>query len=337
MKNWTKELAVGAVAVACAFTMAACASEGDSASGKPDEGEKQTFAQRQIALAQDTYDAFYQKDGLFSAQAEKTVAALSFAADEGGDTVGESRAAFDEVRNALVKYKMNVGDTKNMFNSYVADIFSYSQVQTSIINKFGEESLTDVYALTYDDVDWSSDTTAYGNWIESTKLLSASFAGADLESGNVYCTQAHRSNGVLVLANLEYYHHSDSDMGVTTLNWHSNGRFEYHYCSAGTYENMQAFGNCSENGDITLNSFSFYQQNSRVASTSCSAEEKELVYDYIQSEIARIDGKIENLKEENGRERSLDGTEETDKEQEEHVGVCPVSFDFTVLSRMLLK
>lgn len=342
MKNLVKKLAVGAVAVACAFTLAACTPKAEPENNKPVEGDQPTqptFAEQQITVAQNTFDSFYQKDGLFSEQPVRSaVVPRAYRVLEVENGTAETPApTFEDVRNTLAKYNISPGYVKSLFNSYVADIFSYSQVQTSIINAFGEQALTDVYALTYDTVDWSSDKTPYGDWIKSTKLLSASFAGADLESGNVYCTQAHKSNGKLVLANLEYYYNSDDDMGVTTINKHSDGRFEYHYCSAGTFENLQAFGSYDSNGDITLTSFGFYCQKGVIVSDFCTDADKEIVYDYVKSEVARINGKIESLNEQNERERTVDGTEEAGDTQQAHVSTCAVSLDFSVLARMLIK
>lgn len=335
MKKSIKRMAIGITALACACMMAACGENPQGTDDQNPDGSPETLAQQQISLAKNTYNAFYSKDELFSSQSARAVKA-SAALGENGEGE-ESGVTFSDVRNALAGYHWAAqNNLKVTFNSYVADIFSYSQVQSSIIEEFGEDALTDVYALDYSNVNWSSDTTGQGAWIQSTKLLSAAFAGADLESGNVYCTQAHKSQGVLVLANLEYYYDSDDNMGVTTLNWHSNGRFEYHYCSAGTYEILQAFGTYNQNGDITLTDFSIFQQNSVLGSYSCSASDKALVYDYVLSEVARINGKIDDLQEQNERERNLDGTEDADGE-ETHVGVCSVNFDFAILSRMLIK
>ncbi len=342
MKNLVKKLAVGAFAVACVFTMAACTPKENSEAGnnpeieKPDDKPQPTFAEQQITIAQNTYDAFYQKDGLFSTQAGRAAMVPLAYAEVESDKAEIRRQTFAAVRKTLAKYRPIQAGSVQLFNSYVADIFSYSQVQTSIINSFGEEALTDVYALTYDTVDWSSDTTGWDNWINSTKLISASFAGADLESGNVYCTQSHKSNNVLVLANLEYYYNSDDDMGVTTINRHKNGEFQYHYCSAGTYENLQAFGSYDGNGNITLTSFRYYHQYDIIDSYFCDDADEETVYNYVKSEVARINGKIESLNEQNKRERTVDGTEEVDSEKE-HVGTCAVSLDFNILSRMLIK
>lgn len=334
MKDLVKKLAIGVVSVACVFSMAACTSNDNDKTNKPEEGTNGDFAERQIALAKDTFNSFYNKGELFSAQKD-SVSAASYALTK--DIVGQAESSsFDEVRNALAEYSHSGNVTLNLLNSYVADIFSYSQVQTSIINQFGESALTDVYALNYDKVDWASDTTSWAQWINSTKLLSAAFAGTDVDNGNVYCSQAHVSNGVLVMANLEYFYNSDSDMGVTTLNWHSGGRFEYHFCSAGTSEILYAYGNHHENGDISLNGFTFYRYDGVVTDSYCSIDDLQLVYNFINSEISRINGKIETLQEQNGRERLLQGDEEADN-LEENIGVCSVEFDFSILSRMLLK
>lgn len=340
IKDLVKKITVGLLAVACVCAMAACtgSDEPDNTKDPQDNNQtntpQETLAQQQITLAQNTYNAFYSKDELFSAQSVKALAVSLALEDEEGDE--ESGISFADVRNVLAEYNWTTQDTKFLFNSYVADIFAYSQVQTSIINEFGEQSLTDVYALTYDNVDWSEDPTG---WIYGTKLLSAAFVGADLESGNVYCSQSHRSMGTLVMANLEYYYNNDNDMGVTTLNWHSNGTFEYHFCSAGTFENLEVFGTYDQNGDITLTSFAVYRQNARLMSSVCSTSDKQIVYDYVLSEVARINGKIEDLQEQNGRERNLNGNEDEDADgtEESHIGICSVNFDFSVLSRMLIK
>lgn len=338
MKNLVKKLVACAVSVTCALTMAACASNVDDETGKPEEGKQPTFAEKQIALAKNTLNAFYSKEELFTSS-KNEASAVSYALAEQTDNSGQSETStFAEVSNALAGYSNNSNSVyvKGTFNSYVADIFSYSQVQTSIINEFGEDSLTDVYALNYSNVDWSACPSAWSNWLSSTRLRSAAFAGTDVDNGNVYCTQSHVSGRVLVMANLEYFYNSDGDMGVTTLNWHDDGVFEYHFCSAGTYEILQAYGSYNLNGDINLTSFNYIYKNGQVASNICSETDKQLVYNYVQSEIVRIDGKIENLQEENGRERSLQGDEE-DENQAEHIGVCSVEFNFEVLKKMLIK
>lgn len=337
-----KKLLIGVTAVACAFVFASCGSEQQAEKPETDNGENQTtqtLAEKQIARAKQTYESFYNKEGgLFSAQpsAQSSVKAT---AQKAGVALAEDNATaqtitFNDVRQALDKYSMGlVNNIKNIFNSYVADIFSYSQVQTSIIEQFGESSLTDVYALTYDKVEWNSDTTGNANWINQTKLLSAAFAGSDLDSGNVYCTQAHIISNALVLANVEYYYNSDGDMGVTTVNYHSDGKFEYHYCSAGTYEILQANGTYDPDGNITLTSFLFTNQNGK-RTTGYDQADIQLFNSYVQSEVARIDGKIEDLQKQNQREITLDGNE---NEAGEHIGVCSVNFDFSKLAKMIIK
>lgn len=321
MKNSLKSILFGAVAVCFAFTLTAC-----SPTDSPKNGTNS--AEQQVARAQSTYNSFYNKNGgLFSTSQQPKARAVVAASNE--------NLSFDAVREVLQKGYMNSSNfIKNTFNSYVADIFAYSQVQTSIMDEFGTSALTNVYTLNYDEVDWTSDTTTYGNWIKQTKLLSASFAGTDLSNGNVYCTQSHRpANNALAIANLEYYYNSDGDMGVTTLNWHDSKTFEYHYCSAGTYEILFVGGTYNDDGEISLNSFEYWSKSGVVDSVS----DKQVIYSYVQSEISRINGKIDELQKGNERERTLDGTEEDVQEEEDHIGVCSVKLDFSILQKMLIK
>lgn len=347
MKNLAKKMMIGATAFLCALSFAACASGEANKPGTDDKTQPaQSMAERQIARAKQTYESFYKKEGgLFTAQPSAQTAAKASAyraAEVLSDGVADGNnvsggADFAAMHAIFEKYPVAYANNiKLTFNSYVADIFSYSQVQSSIIEQFGEDSLTDVYALAYEKVDWNSDTTGYADWINSTKLLSAAFAGTDLENGNVYCTQAHVSNTVLVLANVEYTYRSDGDMGVTTVNFHGNGNFEYHYCSAGTYEILQAFGTYDENGDIALSSFAAINRQGIRDSRSFEQGDRQAVYDYVLAEVARIDGKIEDLQKQNGRDTELDGTEKGEGNGEEHVGVCSVNFDFSKLANMLV-
>lgn len=330
VKNLAKKLAVGVLSATFVLALAACAPNGGEQTRSPEEGPEVSFAERQIARAKDTFRSFYDKEELFGAPQSGASVLSSLLSER-----AEESDSFDGVREAMAGYTLSQqADMKAAFNSYVADIFSYSQVQSSILNEFGEDALTDVYALNYDKVNWTG--SYWSSWIESTKLLSAAFAGADVDNGNVYCTQAHVANRVLVMADLEYFYRSDGDMGVTTLNWRDNGKFEYHFCSAGTYEILQAYGSYQTDGGINLTSFNFIQKNGQLKSSDCSEEDKQLVYRFVNSEIARIEGKIGDLQEQNGRERDLQGDEETEN-RESHVGVCSVEMDFEILSRMLLK
>jgi len=333
MKNLAKKLIIGATAVACVLTFAACTPGGNSVD---DNQNMQKSAEKQIARAKQTYESFYNKEGgLFSAQPSEKSSVTASAYKAADVALSDGTATFDTVRKTLDKYPVvTTFNLKGTFNSYVADIFSYSQVQTSIIDQFGKSSLTDVYALTYENVLWNSDTTGYGHWINQTRLLSAAFAGTDLDNGNVYCTQSHRSGGVLVLADLEYYYNSDGDMGVTTVNYQSNGKFEYHYCSAGTYEILQAFGSYDAEGNITLTSFTAINQKGIRTASNFEQSDKQVVFGYVQSEVKRISGKIEDLQKQNEREVELDGTEQ---EEGEHIGVCSVNLDFSKLSQMIIR
>ena len=341
MKNVAKKLVIGITAVACAFAFASCASQDTGKTPDSDGGitDTRTFGEKQVARAKQTYESFYnKKGGLFgtlpSTQSAAKIAAYN--ADVAAESMLNNQSPiFNTVRETLDKYPVSPSiNIKSIFNSYVADIFSYSQVQTSIIDQFKESSLKDVYALTYENVDWKSDTSGQGYWIEQTKLLSAAFAGTNLENGNVYCTQAHISNRVLVLANVEYFYNSDGDMGVTTINYHGNGRFEYHYCSAGSYEILQAFGGYDSDGNITLTSFTAMNKEGRRESARFEQEDIRFVYSYVLSEVERINGTMDDLQKLNEREVTLNGTE---AEGGVHIGVCSVNFDFATLSKMLIK
>ena len=323
MKKLIKYAVIATVALSCVISLTSC--------GNGVEDKKSDRAERQVAAAQQTYSSFYNKNGFFSeGQQSAHVTANAVALTDGG----EETATFSDVRDRLAQYKVNLGIMQKEVPSYVADIFAYCQVQSSILKEFGEESLTDVYKLTYDTVDWSSDTTGFGDWVKNTKLLSAAFAGADLESGRIYCTQSHVSNNIKVIANVEYFYNSDSDMGVTTLNWREGGRFEYHYCSAGSYEILRTTGNYIDDGTIEILTFDYMRSEGQMSSMTCSEADEKFVLDYIKSEVSRINGKIVELQEQNERKRTLDGTETTEGE---HVKSCPVTLDFAILKKMLNK
>lgn len=293
----------------------------------PDKDVKNDAAE-QVEAAQETYASFYGKDGFFSLAADVPVK-LAASINEGGSV------SYKDVSERLTEYSVKPGIMQTEFNSYVADIFAYSQVQSSVLKNFGEQSLNDVYYLTYDTVNWVSDKTGYGEWIRSTRLRSAAFSGADLDSGRIYCTQSHVSRNDKVLANVEYYYNSDSDMGVTTLNWRDDGVFEYHFCSAGTYEILRSSGKYSDDGAIRILDFSFARKDGELRSAACSDEDEEFVLDFIRTEIERIKSKIDELHEQNERKRILDGTE-TGEAEEEHISVCSVELDFEILSKMLV-
>lgn len=322
---------VKSVAVAlCAVTALSFVACGDR-SGADEKVDGPSVGQKQVAQAKTTFDSIYSKDG-------GTFAASSGVQTSATDDSTAAESAYDVISRNLVFAPFQ----KVWFESYVADIFAYSQVQLSIVGEYGEAALKDVYSLSYDEVDWDSDTSGYGDWIRKTKLLQAAFIGSDLENGNVYCTQIHSpTGGISARANVEYYYNSDGDLGTTTLNWRSDNTFEYHYCNGGKRDVLAAYGTYDDDG-ITLTRFESMRSDGIRDSMTFSSNDKKIVIDHVMSEIDRINKKIVELNELNERDETL-GTDSSDGEavltsnSADALKQCKVSLDFRVLSKMLGK
>ena len=67
------------------------------------------------------------------------------------------------------------------------------QAQTAIIEEYGVNSLINEYKLTYDGLDLSDANISDGQkeWLPQVLPIAASFPGADLETGRVYCELTH--------------------------------------------------------------------------------------------------------------------------------------------------
>lgn len=187
----------------------------------------------------------------------------------------------------------------NLERSYVGDIFTYSQLQYAIMDEYGAGALVGGFNASYDwseanSSQWSdnADIAAVVGFQRSVAPDTASFPGA--VEGRTYVTQTHRSTS-RVTAYLEYYcDENTGESGVTTINYHENGRYEYHYCDAATHFIIAAFGTYDEEG-VTLSSFNVNAPYT-IVSYEFSEEDRTILFNYVESERVRIESRIAVLK-----------------------------------------
>lgn len=342
------------IAVLVAFTLslstcvfAACGTDEPSGEVNPpstEQPEPNPDAAKysaQIEKAGEVYGNFVSASkingGLFVNRPSGATAVKSRAADG-----KETAVTVEAIREIIKKYDSGTSAVfTNIFNSYVCDIFSYMQAQTAIIEEYGVNSLINEYKLTYDGLDLSDANISDGQkeWLPQVLPIAASFPGADLETGRVYCELTHLAEQTRekVCTSLEYYYASAGDMGVTTVNRHygDDGEpysFEYHYCDLANGTILFGEGDF-EGEEITVNNiwtitFRTWNMNSSIY----SEDDKAAMIAFIRSEAERIYGQIDDIKVQNDAIKS-----DLDIDKDEIVKACNVAVDVSVLNAMLIK
>ncbi|MDE6505053.1 MAG: hypothetical protein K2L42_04205 [Clostridia bacterium] len=296
----------------------------------------------QLARAQELYGEIYaaseRKGGLFGDDVAYGAHEVSRASVN--KAVTRSVTA-ETVKEIIKKYYTDQPSSKTSLNSYVTDIFTYMQVQTAILNEYELGSLINTYEFTYDGLDLEG--VNLGGvaqwWFKKVLPTKASFPGADLDTGRIYCEHSHISGSTSenVDTELEYYCDDNGGMGVTTLNLHykndgSISKFEYDFFDFTLGYVLVANGTVDGGGNIRLNVIMAYTMEYSVATNKMTAEDKQIIYSHIYSETERIYGKIAELKERNAAVESELGVE-----KDEIAKKCNVIFDFDALQSMLIK
>ena len=357
-KNWKRWMAAGTLALIFGLTagLAACGkTEGSSSSGSGESsgGEQPGgdmtagIFSAQIDRAEEMYENFSEKSvrtgGLFTlGRAEKSSLAARSALSS---SAARESGTLDEIKALVEKYGYNA-DYKSGMASYVCDIFNYTMALKTVVDTYGEQSLLGEFGFDYESIDFEKEILEEQGMSDHVytqtdlgKLLTASYAGAQEDTGNVYMMQTHSSRvrGQTGIAAIEYYYRSDDDMGVTTVNSYENNdgeivRYAYNFFDLSSGFVLTAAFDASENWTSVVmhtgdKNFSFYRSTS---SSAITEEEKETVLDYINAERERITAKTKELQEENRQKAEEEGT----IFPEDGIFCKPV-YDFSVLKSMI--
>lgn len=337
MKRIICILLVSILCFSAVFALSACGEETVLDDGqhieKPETEPEPSLLDKQIESATDTFENIYsaskRKGGLLGQGAVKTSSAAL-------DEKTESDSSFERIKDVIFGYEKSFPSFENVARSYVSDIYSYSQVQLSIINKYSESALIGNYRMDYSDVDWSV-FNSFGTaaWFVRIHSNTASFPGVDLETGRVYCKETHiTSSNAEADTYIEYYYESDENMGVTTLNWKkdSNGTyksFEYHFFDFGSNIIMQAYYNIFD-GAMELIAFNAQYPGNKIYNKEMSENDSKMIESYILSEIDRIPETADKLAEQNKQIAADEGIEIPDEMRD-----VPITYDVDVLRSML--
>lgn len=286
-----------------------------------------------VKLYNDIYGASERKGGMFTEAASTNNVAVKTVL-----TADTETTPLQTVRDIMKSYGDDYSNFANWAASYVGDIFCYSQIQLSIIGEYSEEALAGNFIMDYSEVDWTVfNKPAFGmaTWFTSVHSDTASFPGVDSETGRVYCTETHVTSRKLnAETDIEYYYNSDTDMGVTTLNWQTNPQtgaksFEYNFFDIGA--DMVLVGNFSVSGDtLTPTDIRGYYPGKTVFDDHLTESEKQIVYQFMLNEIERISGKTTELAELNAERAEEENITVPDEARN-----VKVKLDPEVLKRML--
>ena len=368
-KTWKKLLAAGALALVfvSAAGLAACGGTGDGSSSNtssssssgnsassdntgevPGGDTAAGIFSAQIDRAEEVFDNFYQKSlrtgSLFAKNDSTETVVRSAARLLDAETDGEEESQENSVEQLRAHFREltvtngYTGSRLTSINSYICDIYNYSTSLNNIIEEYGDQAFLADIALTYEDVDYTIMQSEYDlnnnvTWYtERAHLNSATYAGADEETGMVYMVQTHKSTmyGDNGTARVEYYYNSDDDMGVTTVNsYEQNGettRYGYYF-----YDLANDFVfSMILNTDMTIRSMELHTSGHTLTSSRISDEEKQAMLEYTLQEMDRITKKTEELKEQNRETSVAEGIETPDID-----ATCSVKYDFSVLAAML--
>lgn len=303
-----------------------------------DEVDKLTA---QIEVAKETYNNIYdageKRGGMFS----DTSKTNSLTTNNNLKKSAESESTVEEVRNIIQKYQSSYPSFANWAASFIGDIFSYSQIQLSIINQYSEESLINNFKMDYSKVDWNVfDYKTFGQatWFIRIHSDTASFPGVDTETGRVYCQETHITSRKLnAETTIEYFYNSDDDLGVTTLNYQTSPEsgektFEYYYFDITGNMVLVGYYDISDDGSMSFDHFSACYPGNQVDSFMVTADENNFINEFILSEISRISTKSEELKANNAKI-----AENTNLEVSKDLLPVTVEYSADTLKRMLGK
>lgn len=289
--------------------------------------------------AESIYNSIYDMVGSKSAAVSANAIGMSLTDNE--------LIELDDVLALLDKYEPNAQtEIVGLINTYIADIFSYSQIQLSLIEEYESEALVGTYNVDYSNVDWGANLEIVDDkdvelknmlmFLSSVKPFIAQFIGVNQNTNKAYIAQTHRLGSSNSEAKLEYFYDEQTgDMGVTTLNWHYsldtgefNG-FEYHFCDAVNNFVMTARGTLDSNAQLKITNVSVYTEEG--VFNMWSEEDKELVFGYVISEINRIEAEMDRLAEQNAEIVN----QAKDFEVPEEPRSVLVKYDYSILKSMI--
>ena len=338
-------LSIGMVIGVAAF--AGCTPEENAENEKPERWNTPQFVV-QTESAENTYNSIYAGvSGSNSAPVKTSRSALTKTAPASDNS--SQGASLQDILSIFDKYNPD-GSTNidGNINSYIGDIFSYSQIQLSLIDEYESEALVGTYNIDYSNVIWEylpdgvfdMDINFLLGFLQSTKPLTARFIGVDPTTNKTYISQTHKVVNNDVRAKLEYfYDNQTNDMGVTTLNWHYSGdtgafsHFEYHYCDPMSDLILYANGELNESDELEITRFTLYTQKGMYRSNYLDDDDNTAVSQYILSEVSRIESTMHSVEELNSQILLLADDFEAPAEPR----TLTVSYDFSILYGMIRK
>lgn len=335
-------------ALACAAAICAVGVFCGCGEDTPEEGDGGNFSESgrwniaefvaQNEEAKKIYNSIY--DGL-----SDNVSAFSYAHKL--SAAADDALSLDDVLALLADRLPNTStDVVSLINTYIADIYSYSQIQLSLIEEYEGEALIGSFNVDYSNVDWGANIQAndYTDiqlknmllFLSRVKPVKAQFVGVNMDTDRVYLAQMHEVSGDNTNAKLEYFWDEQTgDIGVTTLNWHYSQqtgeftKFEYHFCDAVNSIVVTAVGTMDENSRVSLSSVTIYTL--KGVFSKWDEDIRDIVFDYVLSEIDRIEGEIDSLAAQNAA--IVDRAENF--EVPEDPRTISVNYDYDVLRGMI--
>ena len=312
--------------------------DSSNSTNKPND-DKEKFTE-QIRAAEKTYNNIYnaseKRGGMFSDTED-----ISSITKNSSKKSADSISNVEKVRTIIRKYQNSYPSFANWAASFIGDIFSYSQIQLSIINQYSEEALINNFEMDYSKVDWNVfDYKTFGQatWFIRIHSDTASFPGVDTETGRVYCQETHITSRKLnAETTIEYFYNSDDDLGVTTLNYQTSPEsgektFEYYYFDITGNMVLVGYYDISDDGSMSFDHFSACYPGNQVDSFMVTADENNFINEFILSEISRISTKSEELKANNAKI-----AENTNLEVSKDLLPVTVEYSADTLKRMLGK
>lgn len=224
--------------------------KGNSGTNQPATVKPEAVAKlnAQVTGTEDTYTNIYgraeRNGGLFAVSAEREASVAKYAltskavadAEEETENTFDTTALIEQLYLAVKDGKNYNFQNKAALETYVIDVFAYTQIAQAIVSNEENKALTKTYAVDYEVNEEVYENLTSGLW--STKVPEEiSFAGYDEASHKVNIqfsarTPKDKENNVnnFEKVNSEMYYLSDSDFGYA--------QFTYRYDSDGTFAGM---------------------------------------------------------------------------------------------------
>lgn len=332
----------------------ACADKGNSTTTPPAGTNAAARLDSQITATSNTYTNIYgraeRKGGLFATSSQKSAVTAKYALAD--DTVPpepinvtDTSALIEQLYETVKDGKTYNFQNKSALETYVIDVFAYTQIAQAIVKDEGKQALTKIYSVDYEVTSELYSKMTTGFW--STKIPEEmSFAGFDENSNKVNILfkarePKNKENGVNLFekVNSEMYYLSDDDFGYA--------QFTYRYDTSGNpagvgfdYFSMKdkAMLEINTNPDGSINS-TFLNG----VTVNLTLDKRETVKTYFNTLKDAFNARTDEFEQQNlalAVEAGIEGIEtETENEKKVYVKANAgtpyhVSFDYSVLEKM---